>query len=119
MPKRPAISPLPEVATMSSDEEELYRNALEVIESAQQERERQFPKLEALRAQWKAEFEDFDGERDGLWMQCLIDCLMTEVEACLDPEKDDPVDDPAEWLEFGYEERESRTRDGSQAGDGE
>jgi hypothetical protein len=31
------------------DEEELYRDALDTIRSAQQDRERQFPKIEAIR----------------------------------------------------------------------
>ena len=56
-----------------TDEEELYRGALEAIRSAQQDRERQFPKIEALRRKWKDDLEELDGAKDPLWIQCLVE----------------------------------------------
>jgi hypothetical protein len=89
------------------EEEELYANSLEKIERAQQEREQKFPKIEALRRSFKAEFEDVDDDRiDTTYLRIVIDLYTRRIEESLAPDEEDPVD-PAEWLEFGYEERES------------
>ena len=86
------------------DEEELYRDALDTIRSAQQDRERQFPKIEALRQSWKDTLDDLDGERDALWIKCLLDCYTREIQDILDPDEEHDID-PDVWLEFGYQDR--------------
>ena len=91
-----------------TDEEELYREALEAIRSAQQDRERRFPKIEALRRKWKDDLEQLDGTKDPLWIQCLVDCYTREIQDILDPDENADID-PDEWLEFGYEDRSVNT----------
>jgi len=103
--------------TDDQDEAELYHNALAAIEQAKRDREQQFPKIEALRQQWKEEMDELDGGRDALWIKCLIDCYTREIQALLDPDQDDPVDDPGEWLEFGYSQDEPRSQTGEVEGE--
>ena len=97
------------------DEEELYRDALDTIRSAQQDRERQFPKIEALRQSWKDTLDDLDGEKDELWIKCLLDCYTQEIQDILDPDENHDID-PDEWLEFGYQDRSIDTGEAQSEG---
>jgi hypothetical protein len=96
------------------DEEELYRDALDTIRSAQQDRERQFPKIEAIRQSWKDTLDDIDGERDARWIKCLLDLYTREIQDILDPDEEHDINTD-QWLEFGYQDRSvdtSTDRDG-------
>lgn len=90
--------------------EELYREALGQIEAAAREREEKFPKIEALRRYWETEVCDqIEGPKDADWIRIAIRIFTRDIEDLLDPDAEDPIDDPGEWLEYAYQEED---RDG-------